>query len=381
MDEHGDLLLEIPIQSAIPDSKPAAVEEEKPSDESKVAAIPKSAHVLTRSRYAIAEIAAAPQGSQVAFSTTSISGRLEHPAEYEIYLLDRQDTGKKTAQQLTHNEALERQLRWSSDAKQLYFGVFAASGNLEGKYRDVQGRLYALDVASGIAQRLGKDFQGSWTDYTVTVDGRVFGLGQVGTEVQPYAIAAISVKIGGNAGTYEGLTGTRGTGAMLFVHSASNEPAELFLATDASHLDSAKQITHLNALFNGKDLPGMKTYRWRSGDGQAVEGVLLYPPGQFEHKHLRMLTLIHGGPADADGNKFGADWYSWAMLAAAKGWLVFEPNYRGSTGYGEEFMLGISPHLVSVPGRDILAAWTRSLRMASRMRSTLQSGGTATAAI
>jgi len=70
---------------------------------------------------------------------------------------------------------------------------------------------------------------------------------------------------------------------------------------------------------------------------------------------LRMLTLIHGGPADADGNKFGADWYSWAMLAAAKGWLVFEPNYRGSTGYGDEFMLGISPHLVSVPGRDILA--------------------------
>lgn len=354
-DERGDLLLEVPIQSAIPDSKPAAVEEENSSDASKVAAIPKSAYVLTRSRYAIAEIAAAPRGSQVVFSTNSISGRLEHPAEYEIYLLDRQGTGEKTAQQLTHNEALERQIHWSADAKQLYFGVFAASGNLEGKYRDVQGRLYSLDVASRIAQRLGKDFQGSWTDYTVTDDGRVFGLGQVGTEVQPYAIATKSVKIGGKAGTYEGLTGTRGSGAMLFAHSASNEPTELFLATDASHLDLAKQITHLNALFNGKDLPSIKTYRWKSNDGQAVEGVLLYPPGQFEHKHLRMLTLIHGGPADADGNKFGADWYSWAMLAAAKGWLVFEPNYRGSTGYGDEFMLGISPHLVSVPGRDILA--------------------------
>jgi dipeptidyl aminopeptidase/acylaminoacyl peptidase len=68
-----------------------------------------------------------------------------------------------------------------------------------------------------------------------------------------------------------------------------------------------------------------------------------------------MLTLIHGGPAEADGDRFGADWYDWATLAAANGWLVFRPNYRGSAGYGDDFMLEIEPHLVSKPGRDILA--------------------------
>jgi dipeptidyl aminopeptidase/acylaminoacyl peptidase len=57
----------------------------------------------------------------------------------------------------------------------------------------------------------------------------------------------------------------------------------------------------------------------------------------------------------ADGNKFGADSADWATLAAAKGWLVFRPNYRGSSGYGDDFMLEIAPHLVSKPGRDILA--------------------------
>jgi dipeptidyl aminopeptidase/acylaminoacyl peptidase len=67
-----------------------------------------------------------------------------------------------------------------------------------------------------------------------------------------------------------------------------------------------------------------------------------------------MFTFIHGGPADADGNSFGADWYNWATLAAANGWLVFRPNYRGSSGYGDDFMLEIAPHLVSKPGRDIL---------------------------
>jgi dipeptidyl aminopeptidase/acylaminoacyl peptidase len=68
-----------------------------------------------------------------------------------------------------------------------------------------------------------------------------------------------------------------------------------------------------------------------------------------------MLTFIHGGPADADGNKFGADWYDWATLAATQGWLVFRPNYRGSSGYGDDFMLQIAPHLVSKPGEDILS--------------------------
>ena len=67
-----------------------------------------------------------------------------------------------------------------------------------------------------------------------------------------------------------------------------------------------------------------------------------------------MFTFIHGGPADADGNHFEADWYKWAALAATNGWLVFEPNYRGSTGYGDKFLEQIVPQIVSRPGKDIL---------------------------
>jgi dipeptidyl aminopeptidase/acylaminoacyl peptidase len=82
--------------------------------------------------------------------------------------------------------------------------------------------------------------------------------------------------------------------------------------------------------------------------------MLIYPPGKFEAKNLPMLVLIHGGPADADGNHFEADWYQWDRVAATAGWLVFEPNYRGSSGYGDKFLMEIVPQLVSRPGRDIL---------------------------
>ena len=43
------------------------------------------------------------------------------------------------------------------------------------------------------------------------------------------------------------------------------------------------------------------------------------------------------------------------MIAASNDWLVFRPNYRGSIGYGDRFTREISPHLVSRPGKDILA--------------------------
>jgi hypothetical protein len=42
------------------------------------------------------------------------------------------------------------------------------------------------------------------------------------------------------------------------------------------------------------------------------------------------------------------------LARATQGWLVFEPNYRGSIGYGDKFTLGIIPSIVSKPGRDIL---------------------------
>ena len=114
-------------------------------------------------------------------------------------------------------------------------------------------------------------------------------------------------------------------------------------------------MTAFNPIFAERAQPEWLPYTWKSENGQSVEGVLIFPPGKRDAKHLRMLTFIHGGPEDADGNRFGADWYDWATYAASQGWLVFRPNYRGSTGYGDAFMLSIEPHLVSRPGRDILA--------------------------
>ncbi|HWD66781.1 MAG TPA: alpha/beta fold hydrolase [Caulobacteraceae bacterium] len=71
---------------------------------------------------------------------------------------------------------------------------------------------------------------------------------------------------------------------------------------------------------------------WKAADGVALEGVLTLPPGKAE-KNLPLVVLPHGGPQAKDYLSF--DW--WAEAFASRGYAVFQPNYRGSAGYGEAF--------------------------------------------
>jgi len=366
--ERGDLLLALPVAaslaaaSAQPMAHPAK-DASKTDTKSGDAALPlpAEARIVARSKLAIGEIAPSLDGTALAFLTQSVSRRMESPGDTEIFLVP---SGGGDAREVTHNDALESELRWSPDGKWLHFAVHAAGGSLEGKYRDAQGRLYRMHPANGQSEskpeRLGAEFPGSLEDFDFLPSGQLIALGLKGMEQQIYAIdGAKATKLPGQAGNYAGFSAPKTGNALLVRLSSINHPGQVYLAADALHPDQLTPLTHLNPIFAERAQPEWQPYRWKSKDGAAVEGVLIFPvgvhPGTPEAKRLRMLTLIHGGPADADGNRFGADWYDWAGLAAADGWLVFRPNYRGSSGYGDEFMLQIAPHLVSKPGEDILA--------------------------
>ena len=349
--ERGDLLLAMPVELAIagaqtylPAHPAAATDDALP--------LPALARTISASPDEIKEIAPDPKGAQIAFVTDSVSHRLEDPAHNEIYL-----TGSSGGEvrRLTNNQAIESSLCWNPDGSKLFFHVAADAGALDGPYRDVQGRLYAIDPQSGHVQRLGGGFAGSFEDFTVLADGRLIATGLKGTQQQLYAIDGDrAVLLPGVPGTYAGVHASLHSQGLLVKHSTLTDPVQVLLAADPDHPDQAKTLTSFNLVFTQRAQPGWKTYQWKADDGTIVEGVLIYPPHRMGEKNLRMLTLIHGGPADADGDRFEADWYDWANLAAANGWLVFRPNYRGSSGYGDDFMLQIAPHLVSRPGKDIL---------------------------
>lgn len=355
----GDDILAIRIVDAMPTVELLMASSAAPkADAGQKPVLPADAAIVAHSPLAITEMAASPDGSALAFESRSVLNRQENPADYEIFSVAA-DGNNATPHRITHNQAYEQGLYWSHDSKTLYFMVPAESGSAEGPYEDVQGRLYGIDHATGKLTRLGGDFDGNWASYAVAQDG-LLALGMKGTDKQVFRVSGTSgshasSKLTGVAGSYAALATARNTSKLLLVHSAIDEPGEVYIARDAAHLAEAKPITHFNKLFTERALPRWKKFDWKAPDGTPIQGVLLYPPGKFGQKHLRMFTLIHGGPGDADGDRFGADWYDWAILAADKGWLVFRPNYRGSTGYGDKFELAIRPDIVSAPGKDVLA--------------------------
>jgi dipeptidyl aminopeptidase/acylaminoacyl peptidase len=358
--DRGDLIVKVSVAPAIagalatppPDSSAAAKTAKGKADTIPTPTLPPDAQTVVKSDLAIEDLAPSPDGKTLAFITGPIHHRIENPSDYEIFTVPTRGGG---AHQLTHNQAVESSLDWSPDGRWLHFQVAAAAGSLEGPYRDIQGRLYRIDASSGKVERLGASFEGSFDQFALLSDGRELALGLTGTETQLYLVEGErATRLPGLAGTYAGLESARNTNAFLVRHSTVNDPAQVYIAADPIHPDRLKSLTGFNPIFAERAHPEYQPYCWKSDDGHTVEGMLIFPPGQKNTKHLRMLTLIHGGPADADGNRFGADWYDWATLAADNGWLVFRPNYRGSTGYGDDFMLAIAPHLVSAPGRDIL---------------------------
>lgn len=357
--ERGDVISRITVADALARRASKGGEEAKrgPENKDEETAETPGARTVVGSKYRVKSLAVSPDGARVAFLTDAVSERLETLTAIEIYIANAATAGAtNTAKQLTSNQAIEEHLEFSPDGKRIFFEV--SQGSVESSYADLQPRVYSVDSTTGEPVRWAAEFGGAITDYSIDPQGAMLAPGMLGTSSALYRQGTPSEafrKLDGWPGTYARIASARNSPKIAFAYSEVDKPTEVYVAESAGTLDEAKPITSFNKLFTQRDLPKGKPYQWTSPDGTKVEGMLLYPPGKVEAKNLRMLVLIHGGPGDADGNKFGADWYEWATFAASNGWLVFRPNYRGSTGYGDKFMMQIVPAIVSRPGMDILS--------------------------
>ena len=356
--ERGDALFALDVSSALARHTNAAAKvEKKEGAPNPQPDLTPGARTLATIPLRVDDMVTSPDGTKLAFVTNAINQRQEKYEDVEIYTLDLTSASSGSAAQprrITHNQAVEGHPRWASDSHHIFFQVEV--GDVSGPYRDLQPHLYWADSESGAVEQWSKDFIGPVEHYAVA-GTTILASARIGTEVQIYDTTQPSAKLHAltkTPGTYANISTALHSPRVAFIYSSLGKPDEVYLADSAAQFDQARPITSFNKSLADADLPQGKPYQWKADDGTAVEGMLIYPPGKFEAKHLPMFTLIHGGPADADGNHFEADWYQWAALAATNGWLVFEPNYRGSTGYGDKFLMQIVPVIVSRPGKDIL---------------------------
>lgn len=149
-------------------------------------------------------------------------------------------------------------------------------------------------------------------------------------------IAKLADDLGGNSigrpyggGSYSVSDG----GVITYTHSRPEYPAEVALLPNGAALPAL--LTRLNQdVLGQRTLGEVEEVRYKSSfDGRIIQGWVVKPPNYDASQTYPLLVENHGGPVSNYGDRFTAE----IQLYAAAGYLVFYPNPRGSTSYGEEF--------------------------------------------
>ena len=137
-------------------------------------------------------------------------------------------------------------------------------------------------------------------------------------------------------------------GEIVLSGSEPEHPAEVYYLSSPD--SAAQRLTDFNRGIAAVELGKSETVSWDC-DGFHMDGVVTYPPDFQASRKYPLVLYIHGGPRSASKQAFS----SRAQLLAAQGWIVFEPNYRGSDNLGNGFQAAIWNDAGKGPGRDVMA--------------------------
>jgi dipeptidyl aminopeptidase/acylaminoacyl peptidase len=156
------------------------------------------------------------------------------------------------------------------------------------------------------------------------------------------------------------------SGTIAFTATTQNHPSELYVMDTPT--STPRRLTHFNDWANAVSFGKLERIMWKS-DAFEPDGVLAYPPDFSPDKKYPLVLLIHGGPTSASHVSFS----TLAQLMAAEGWIVFQPNYRGSDNLGNAYQSAIWNDAGAGPGRDVMAgvAMLRARPYVDRVRTAV----------
>jgi len=120
--------------------------------------------------------------------------------------------------------------------------------------------------------------------------------------------------------------------SAAFAFDSPMHPAEVFVMR---HGDAGpKRVTNSNPWLDEMTFAKQEVVTYKARDGLSIEGMLIHPLDEQPGKKYPLILRVHGGPEANDRSGWLTTYSSPGQVGAAKGFAVFYPNYRGSTGRG-----------------------------------------------
>ena len=308
---------------------------------------PQQAERLTEGDYSVIGFRLSDDGARIAHHR-SVSPLVDNRDEGEVWLMDA-DGGN--AVQLTDNTVSEFGAQLSPDGAHVMF-LSDSSADFETYFND---NIFVLPAAGGAHRLLYEDMPHEVNGARWAPDGSIYFTANTGvrTELFHGALDGDAPKAL-TAGDHS-LTGwnfSAAAGKHVFGISNRENNGDLHLLP-ADGGDPVKVTSVFDYLAETFELPVQEAIRWKGDDGAEVEGLLYYPLDYQEGQRYPLVVQTHGGPAASDKFGFGR-WSSYVQVLTARGWAVFKPNYRGSTGYGDEVLRDMVGHYYRQSHLDVM---------------------------
>ena len=268
----------------------------------------------------------------------------------EIWLMDVDGANMRA---LTDNEVNEGGFELSPDGETALFIAFANEA-FEFYYND---KLFITTTGQNPQNSVPlKDFEYEVLSATWSPDGEdVYFTANMGLETQLWRMNVKSKKakqLSRGDHSFTGWAYHKEKDLMVFGINKAGSPGDLYLFEDGNF----RQITHhFDYLSESFHLPAQEKISWKGEDGVMVEGLLHYPIGYEAGKSYPLVVQTHGGPAASDKFGFSRRITHYHPVLTAQGYAVLQPNYRGSTGYGDEFLRDMVGSYFNQAHKDVMA--------------------------
>jgi dipeptidyl aminopeptidase/acylaminoacyl peptidase len=280
---------------------------------------------LTHAEFTIRDPRWSPGGSHVTF-TSNPTPRLDDGALTTAWLLD---VSSGQMRKLAASPVHTRNARWSPDGKSI---AFLGS---DGGPGPAQTDLYVTSAAVGTPRKLGAGFELNAGTPVWSPDGKTIFFStntRESVEVFSADVASGSIHQVTEKPGVIAVDEIAANGTAIGTFTDPAHPADVFRSSLSFH--SIDTITNQNAWLAEYALGQMEVIHWKSSkDGMEIDGVVTKPVDFDASRKYPFLLNPHGGPTGASLLMFNPT----EQIMAANGYLVLQPNFRGSTGRGLKF--------------------------------------------
>ncbi len=301
---------------------------------------------LTQGDFTIRSFTLSQDGSKIVYSRAPTL-LYDDVLKAEVYLMNLSDASTK---QITKNSIYETSIEISPDNQHILF-VADTDEKLQEVY--YQRTLFLVPAEGGTPELVLPNFAHEIYGATWSADKRqIYFTANMGVHVEIFSFGVEDKEIrqltdGMHA--FYGFDYLPQINQIAYQINTPYNPGRFWVAKMEPFEPVMVYDPYLEDLKPFK-LANYEVVEWTGIDGHSVEGILIYPINFQKGKRYPLLAHTHGGPASSD--KMWFDGYAHAR--AGRGYAILKPNYRGSTGYGNEVLRDMVGHYFHHAHGDVL---------------------------